>query len=297
MSNKTSDLDIREINNLNLAFRNSKGQVSGITNVRKLNLKDRTQIIASNHHEHVREHLYILENKLPNLDIVIIQKGAPQSCNYMVKSGYRLPFAWDYPLKPKEIVVGIVNQGLRLTESTFNFHENIRTSIRDEKNNTSFMIETVLDVDPSANLVLSFRLCNNEKLQGVEALQVFDKGNNVEIIEQLHSFVKKCYIQLQKVVISFVSQHSRKREETHRLYIDNLQLYIDHLEGHNLWNLAIKDIGLYKYNSKHHELVRFDTKGSNNNEELSLNIVFVAEEKVGKIVNKLMYCICLFLIG
>jgi len=281
MSNKTSDINIQDLNSFNVAFRNTKGNICGLINIRKLNTKDRVQIIAS---DQVMEHLYLLENKLPNIDLVVYQKGAPSSYAYHIKSGYKVPFAWDFPLKPKEIVVSPVNPALRFGENTFNFHENIRTSMKDEKMNT-IGIEAVLEFVPSANLMLSFRCYNNQrKEQEAENLQINDKGKNIEIFHKWHPSNDKLYIQFQKVSISVISNFNRKRNETHKILLNNLQICKEDLGVNNLWNLYIKDFGLYKYQHKEHELIRLEQFGNQNPEILSLSVILIAEKKIGDIV-------------
>ena len=281
MSNKTSEINIQDLNSFNVAFRNTKGSICGLINIRKLNTKDRIQIIAS---DQVMEHLYLIENKLPNIDLVVSQKGVPSSYAYHIKSGYKVPFAWDFPLKPKEIVVSPANPALRFGETTFNFHENIRTSMKDEKKNV-IGIEAVLEFVPSANLMLSFRSYNHQKKeQETESLQINNKGKNIELIHKYNPHINKLFIQLQKVSISIVSQYNRRRNETYKLLLSNLQLTKEDFGVNNQWNLYIKDLGLYKYQHKDHELARLDQKGNQNAEALNLSVIIISEKKIGEIV-------------
>jgi pyruvate kinase len=59
MSIGTTELDPLEIDSINISFRNKRGDVCGIINVRVLKSKDRVQIIAS---QEVKEYLFSIEN-------------------------------------------------------------------------------------------------------------------------------------------------------------------------------------------------------------------------------------------
>ena len=281
MSNKTAELNLQELSTLNLAFRNTKGHLCGLINVRKLNVKDRVQIIAS---DQIMEHLYLIENRIPGADLMITQKGASNAYSYFVKSGSKVPFAWDFPLKPKEIIVVPANPNQKMAESTFSFHDNCGTSIRDEAGRT-ILVEAKLEFVPTANLLLSFRACEkNKKAEGAEEIEVFDKGNKITVGCKAGDLMNKWYLQLQKVSISVIGQHNRRREETFRLIMDNVQVCTEDFGENVLWNFCIRDLGFYKYQAKGHELARFDIKKNQNNEPLGVNLVMLAEKNPGDIV-------------
>jgi len=276
MSNKTSELNIKELSSLNLAFRNTKAQLCGLINVRKLNVKDRVQIIAS---DQIMEHLYLIENKLPaGIDLLITQKGASNAYSYYVKSGTKVPFAWDFPLKPKEIIVVPANPNLRMAESTFNFHENCGTSLKDESGKV-MLVEARLEFAPNANLLLSFRVVQKNLQGNNEEIEVFDKGNKIQVrTKGEDQIANKWYIQIQRVNISMIGMvMNQKREEILRLVLDGLQIEKNDV----LWNVSLGDIGFYKLKSN--ELWRLDVKKNQNNEPLGLNMVLLMEKDVGDI--------------
>jgi hypothetical protein len=256
MSLGTTELDIKDISSLNIAFRNKRGDVCGIINVRTLNLKERVQIIAS---EEVKEYLFLIENQIPGIDFIVSQKDVPKSFNFFLKSGYKTPFAWDFPLKPKELILTPLNPKITLANNNFNFSEKVSTSLTLE-DGKQMRIETSIDFVPYANCQLTFKVAQN-----LNKMSSYYKDVNIVHESGALKFEindgfpgERSYYQAQRLVVSIVGKNRKRREEICRVYLDNIQVTKNALKSSNLWNFYVQDIAFFKNLFREYHLERID---------------------------------------
>lgn len=278
MSLGTTELDIHDISSLNIAFRNKRGDICGIINVRTLNLKNRIQIIAS---EEVKEYLFLIENQIPGVDFLVSQKDVPKAFHFYLKSGMRIPFAWDFPLKPKELVVTPVNPKIVMVETTFNFSQKVSTSLTDEAGQ-KIKIQTSIDFVPNANCQLTFKVAQNfNKMSSYyQDVNIVQEAGTLKFEINDGFPGDRSYYQLQRIVISVVGQHKKRRDEIYRLYVDNIQITKNILKTSNLWNIYIQDISFFKNLFKDFQLDRFDKPDSQLNLQIILGMGAENQHKV-----------------